>query len=180
MVSAPIRFSDIPTEGLSLEYLHEPALLEPLGEAVRLLDSVAVSLRITPEEDRFFVQGEVRGRVQVECARCLQAVPLTVRALCALDLVPLPQGGSSGERRGLERGDLDVTFVSGPLLNLNDLVREQLLLQVPMRALCSEGCLGLCPRCQENLNAGPCGCGESTPVDPRFEALRNARRRAQE
>lgn len=176
MVSAPIRFSDIPAEGLSLEYCHERALLEPLGEGVRLLDSVPVSLRITPEANRFFVQGDVRGRVEVECDRCLAPVTLTVHAPCAVDLVPLPERGSPGERNALERGDLDVTFVSGPILNLDDLVREQLLLQVPMHVLCRDGCLGLCPRCRKNLNAGPCGCEELAPVDPRFDVLRKIRK----
>ena len=179
MISAPIRFSDIPAEGLSLEYHHDRTLLEPLGEGVRLLDAVPVSLRITPQEGRFFVEGEVRGQVEVECGRCLAPVTLTVRAPCAVDLVPLAPRGAPGERNALDRGDLDVRFVSGPILNLDDLVREQLLLQVPMRVLCRDGCRGLCPRCRKNLNDGPCGCEESPPVDPRLEALRNVRRRPQ-
>jgi uncharacterized protein len=165
---------------LSLEYRHDRALLEPLGEGVRLLDSVPVSLRITPQEGRFFVEGEVRGQVEVECDRCLVPVTLAVRAPCAVDLVPLAPRGAAGERHALDRGDLDVTFVSGPLLNLDDLVREQLLLQVPMRVLCRDGCLGLCPRCRKNLNDGPCGCVESQPVDLRLEALRDVRRRSQD
>lgn len=178
MASAPIRFSEIPTEGLSLDYRHDRALLEPLGEGVRLLDSVPVVIRITPQEGRFFVEGEVRGRVEVECGRCLAPVVLTVRAPCALDLVPLAPRSAAGERNALDRGDLDVRFVSGPVLNLDDLVREQLLLQVPMRVLCRDGCLGLCPRCRKNLNDGPCGCTESPSVDPRLEALRNVRPRS--
>jgi uncharacterized protein len=177
MSFAPIRFSDIPAEGLSLDYLHERALLEPLGEGVRLLDSVSVSIRITPEQGRFFVEGEVRGQVEVDCDRCLMPVRLGVRAPCAVDLAPHPERGTAGERHALERGDLDVTFVSGPLLNLDDLVREQLLLQIPMRVLCREGCLGLCPNCRKNLNDGPCGCVDSAPTDPRFEALKNVRHR---
>jgi uncharacterized protein len=177
MSVAPIRFSEIPAEGLSLEYRHDRAFLEPLGEGVRLLDSVPVSLRITPQEGRFFVEGEVHGRVEVECDRCLAPVILTVRAPCAVDLVPLEARGAAGERNALDRGELDVTFVSGPVLNLDDLVREQLLLQVPMRVLCRDDCRGLCPQCRKNLNDGPCGCEESPSVDPRLEALRNIRRR---
>lgn len=177
MISTPIRFSEIPAEGLALEYCHDRALLEPLGDGVRLLDSVPVSLRITPQDGRFFVEGDVRGQVEVECGRCLAPVTLTVRALCAVDLVPLAARSAAGERHALERGDLDVTFVSGPILNLDDLVREQLLLQVPMRVLCRDSCLGLCPRCRRNLNDGPCGCDESPSVDPRLEALRKVRGR---
>lgn len=177
MVATPIRLSDIPAEGLALEYRREQTLLEPLGEGVRLLEPVEVSLRITPQDSRYFIEGEVRGRVQGECDRCLSPITLTVSAPCAVDVAPLPVGGAAGQRFELEHGDLDVTFVSGSLLDLDDLVREQLLLHVPMRVLCRENCRGLCPRCRKNLNEGPCGCPDTENVDPRLEALKDVRRR---
>jgi uncharacterized protein len=176
MVASPIRLSDIPAEGVSLVFSCDRSLLEPLGEGVQLIDPVEVSLRITPQDDRYFIEGEVRGKVQVECARCAAPVPIDVRAPCAVDAVPLPTGNAAGERGELGRGELDVTFVPGSMLNVEDLVREQLLLQVPMRVLCREGCAGLCPRCGKNLNEGPCGCPDATAIDPRLEILKKVRR----
>jgi uncharacterized protein len=167
-----VRLCDIPTEGLVLEYRHDPGLLEPLGEGVRLPDPVDVRMTITPEEDRYLIQGDVRGRVRLECGRCLAPVTLPVMAPCAINAVPLSGDATDEDRHELGRGDLDVTFFTGLVLNLDDLVREQLLLNIPMRPLCREGCLGLCPSCRKNRNEGPCGCRESAPVDPRLEGLR--------
>ncbi|MEO5657002.1 MAG: DUF177 domain-containing protein [Nitrospiria bacterium] len=175
MATMSVRLSDIPVEGLSLDYRHDRHLLDPLGEGVSLLDDVDVSLRITPEDDRYFIQGDVTGRVQVECGRCLTPVALTVMAPCAVDALPLPAAVEGEDTGALRRGELEVTFYSGPILNLDDLVREQLLLNVPMRTLCREGCLGLCPMCGKNRNEGACGCEDSPPVDPRLEELRKLR-----
>ncbi len=176
MIALPIRLSNIPTEGLSLAFQCDPALLDPLGEGVHLVEPVEVSLRITPQDDRYVIEGTVRGTVRMECDRCATAVTVAVNAPCAVDAVPAPAGTDTGERGGLVRGELDVTFVPGELLNVEDLVREQLLLQVPMRVLCREDCAGLCPRCRKNLNAGPCGCPEAAAIDPRLEILRKVRR----
>jgi uncharacterized protein len=176
MMALPIRLSDIPAEGLSLAFECDPSLLDPLGEGVTLVEPVEVSLRITPQDDRHFIEGTVRGKVSVECDRCAVPVTLAVNAPCAVDAVPAPSGTDSAEHGGLGRGELDVTFVPGELLNLVDLVREQLLLQVPMRVLCREDCAGLCPRCRKNLNAGPCGCPATTDIDPRLEVLKKVRR----
>ncbi|MFZ5864176.1 MAG: YceD family protein [Nitrospirota bacterium] len=176
MKALPIRLSDIPAEGVSLAFHCDPPLLDPLGEGVNLLEPVAVSLRITPQDDRYFIEGTVRGKVRIDCDRCAAPVTLAVNAPCALDAVPAPTGTESGESGGLGRGELDVMFVPGALLNMEDLVREQLLLQVPMRVLCREGCAGLCPRCRKNLNAGPCGCPATPDIDPRLEILKKVRR----
>jgi uncharacterized protein len=175
MMALPIRLSDIPAEGLSLDFQCDPALLDPLGEGVSLVEPVEVSLRITPQDDRYVIEGTVRGTVRIECDRCAAPVTLAVNAPCAVDAVPAPPGTDAGERGGLLLGELDVTFVPGALLNVQDLVREQLLLQVPMRVLCREDCAGLCPRCRKNLNTGPCGCPEATAIDPRLEILKKVR-----
>ena len=57
-------------------------------------------------------------------------------------------------------------------LDLDELIREDILLELPTKFLCKEDCKGLCPVCGKNLNEGPCGC-ENYPVDPRMEVLKN-------
>jgi uncharacterized protein len=57
-------------------------------------------------------------------------------------------------------------------LDLDGLVREDILLELPTKFLCREDCRGLCPICGKNLNEGPCGCKVDS-VDPRLEALKN-------
>lgn len=54
--------------------------------------------------------------------------------------------------------------------NLDELVREDVLLSLPTKILCREDCKGLCPYCGADLNKGECGCKK--PIDPRLEALK--------
>jgi len=57
---------------------------------------------------------------------------------------------------------------------LEDAIREQVLLSVPLKVLCRENCLGLCPVCGKNRNTEPCGCAQ--PIqDPRWSALKEIR-----
>jgi uncharacterized protein len=57
-------------------------------------------------------------------------------------------------------------------LNLDELVREDILLELPTKFLCCEDCRGICPICGKNLNDGPCGC-ELHRTDPRLDVLKN-------
>ena len=57
-------------------------------------------------------------------------------------------------------------------INVGNLAFEEFLLALPVKALCSEDCKGLCPECGHNLNTGPCACSRDQG-DPRLAALRN-------
>ncbi len=64
----------------------------------------------------------------------------------------------------------DIIIVAGYTLDLFSLVRDDILLELPIKHLCSEDCLGLCPKCGHNLNEGSCGCKKEA-VDPRMAVL---------
>lgn len=64
----------------------------------------------------------------------------------------------------------DIIIVSEYLLDLCELVREDILLKLPVKHLCSEDCLGLCSQCGQNLNLGKCSCNTKA-VDPRLAVL---------
>src|SRR5215213_1252628 len=70
----------------------------------------------------------------------------------------------------LQAEDLILSAYEGDAVDLDELVREQILLALPSRHLCREDCKGLCQRCGANLNNGPCSC-EQGEVDPRWAAL---------
>ena len=54
-------------------------------------------------------------------------------------------------------------------MDLDELVRADLLLELPTKVLCREDCKGLCPKCGKDLNFGPCDCKKE--IDPRWQAL---------
>jgi len=90
---------------------------------------------------------------------------------------PAPKTASEDEDDGIEltRDDLDVSFLTAgaTVIRLEDVVREQALLQVPLRPLCRPDCAGLCQRCGADLNASDCGCPEdpAATTDARLLAL---------
>ena len=82
----------------------------------------------------------------------------------------------------LEREDLDVSFLppGTTVLRVEDIVREQALLEVPIRPLCRPDCRGLCPRCGADLNAGDCGCPPEETHDLRLAGLAALKKRLED
>ena len=108
------------------------------------------------------VSAELRAPWQGECRRCLRA--LSGELHCDVRELYAP-------RRAGEPDDADEeTYpISGDTLDLRPLVRDALLLELPIAPVCQADCQGLCPTCGADLNEGPCGC---EPVsDPRWGAL---------
>jgi uncharacterized protein len=65
-----------------------------------------------------------------------------------------------------------VSVFDGEAIDLDEIVKEQIFLAVPTRALCKSDCLGICPKCGNDRNTGECGC-EQKEVDPRWSALKD-------
>lgn len=113
--------------------------------------------------------GEFSTRLELACARCLEPVYQDVKK--SFDLLYRPQGVDAGkEEISLGKEDVDVGYYQGDGVLLEDVLREQLLLAVPLKQLCTEDCKGLCPSCGQNLNQGACGCARAES-DPRWRAL---------
>jgi len=90
-----------------------------------------------------------------------------------IDVTLFPETGVALEEE-IELGneDLKTSFFSGEEIDLSKLIRDQIILNVPYKALCHEECRGLCPRCGANLNEGDCGC-EGKALGSAFDVLRS-------
>jgi uncharacterized protein len=117
--------------------------------------------------------GDLATRVELACARCLEPVARDVAR--KFDLLYRPQGSDAGrEELSVTAVEAEVGYYQGEGLLLEDVLREQILLALPLRAICKEECKGLCPHCGKNLNIEQCSCAE--PVDdPRWAALKDIR-----
>ena len=105
--------------------------------------------------------------VSFECDRCLRALSVPVEQ--SFELQYVPSLGAQDEMELIEK-DLSTGFYQGEAIEVDDLVREQIELALPMARLCSEECRGLCPECGANLNQTNCVC-KLEQVDPRWAAL---------
>jgi uncharacterized protein len=119
------------------------------------------------------VNGELAGTFQMACARCLE--PVGEKLTHKFDLLYRPLGTDSGrEELSVTAAEAEISYYEGDGLLLEDVLREQVLLAVPLKAICREDCKGLCPHCGQNLNLTQCSCEE--PVeDPRWSALKEIR-----
>jgi len=121
------------------------------------------------------LQGRFEGNFHVLCARCLEPVEIPLAA--EFDLIFRPVGADSdAPERSITATESEIGYYQKDSLSLDDVLREQVLLSLPVRTLCKPDCKGLCPRCGENRNNQTCSC-ETGPSDPRWEALSGLRGR---
>jgi uncharacterized protein len=121
------------------------------------------------------LKGSFAGKFQVPCARCVEPVEIPLDA--EYDLIFRPaMADSEPLERSITAPETEIGYYQGDSLLLEDVLREQVLLSLPVRTLCKPDCKGLCPRCGQNRNTQPCHCDEG-PGDPRWEALSGLRDR---
>ena len=102
-----------------------------------------------------------------ECARCLEAVTGTFTFSFERTVV---SEGTLSEEKLEEDIDEYAVLVDGKL-DVDEQIREALLLEFPHKLLCSEDCPGLCMRCGKPLRDGDCGC-QKNEGDPRLAVLK--------
>jgi uncharacterized protein len=127
------------------------------------------SVHLERHDDNILVRGHLRGELNFTCSRCLEVfmAPLTADfdLLLKIGRPPVPT-----QEVELDTGELDEDYFQGDELELNALLREQILLTLPLKPLCREECRGLCRQCGANLNREPCSC--TTPkLHSSFAAL---------
>ena len=123
------------------------------------------------------LNGKLATRIELPCARCLEPVVHDVKR--EFDLLYRPLGADAGrEELSVTSAEAEVGYYRGEGLLLEDALREQVLLAVPLKAICREDCKGLCPHCGVNLNHEQCSCEEPAD-DPRWSALKDIRDKLQ-
>jgi uncharacterized protein len=152
-------------------HVYEPEELVLDDEHARLVEPPEVAGRVTRKNGEVRLRGEIRTRAEVECDRCLKAVVVPVET--SFDVTYLPADAEAVSAVGeLQEEDLTVAVFDGESIDVDELVREQVLLGLPNRALCGEDCKGLCPVCGIDRNTECCAC-ETAEVDPRWGALKD-------
>jgi uncharacterized protein len=119
------------------------------------------------------LKGNFAGKFQVPCARCVEPVEIPLEA--EFDLIFRPaEADSEALERSITAPETEIGYYLKDSLLLEDVLREQVLLSLPVRTLCKPDCKGLCPRCGADRNRTACDC---EVVDPRWEALSGLRGR---
>jgi uncharacterized protein len=152
-------------------YQYAPEELDFNDERVTLLVAPWVGGRIKRDGAIIRVDGRITARVKVECDRCLKEVELPAETEFNLEYVTADEY-TRLEAAELSEADLKLSVFDGEAIDIDEIVREQILLAVPSQVVCQESCKGLCPNCGTNLNLSECGCRQ-TEIDPRWAALKD-------
>ena len=180
-----IEIRDLEAHALDFEEQIAPGAID-FGAEIRQIGNLAVDGRAQLVREQhgkhqlindIRVAGGLKARLEFSCARCLE--PISQDISHRFDLLYRPQGSDAGkEELSVTAAEAEVSYYQGDGLLLEDVLREQVVLAVPLKAVCREDCKGLCPHCGQNLNQGQCNCAE--PVeDPRWEALKDIREKLQ-
>lgn len=138
----------------AVQQVDEAAMMDDLeldGRTVELPEPVHLRLTVTNTDDKYLVMGKMTLRARVECARCLEKFLLPME-------IEFFEEFSKDEMENENQ------------LDLTDSIYEHILLDLPIKTLCSEDCKGLCPQCGQNINLRDCGCDRRV-TDPRLVKL---------
>ncbi|MGH9368931.1 MAG: YceD family protein [Thermoanaerobaculia bacterium] len=158
VLEEPVRFAfDLPFALAALD--REPLLA---------ISPVRLEGTISRIEGGFALEGRCAFDGKLECSRCLAAYPFAMDE--PFSLVLYRRSAGLPDVRELSREDLNMSFYEGDSVDLAPIAEERVQMAIPMKPLCREECLGLCPRCGKDRNLAPCGCVEEEG-DPRWGAL---------
>ena len=152
MSTLRIAVENIP-EGVSrLELTCGAEEIDLESEVVRFTERVTARLNLFKQGDTIYVKVRSSVAVESECARCLSPVHRILEFTSGNQYRPMPKV----PRHLLD--DIGIRYYSEEYIDLSEDLRENLLLEVPARILCSEDCEGLCSHCGQNLNKEKCDC----------------------
>lgn len=160
------EFEDFPA---SVSLTAGPESFSPFAEGVVGITQIRVHVTIQKSGEEFFCQATVVGQIVAECARCLAEFPTEISGRISF-IVKVGEAPAVG---GVQEDKEEYVFMNtDQLADLTEVVRQELLLAMPMKPLCMEECKGLCPRCGVNLNTKTCTC-RVTGTDSRWEGLKD-------
>ncbi|MDQ1636874.1 MAG: hypothetical protein QOF62_213 [Pyrinomonadaceae bacterium] len=166
-----IEVASLAESGKDFDHQYQPGELSLEDERVHLLDPQPyVRGRIRMDRGRVKVAGKITGHLQLECDRCLKPVESAVAAKFSREYAT---GADYQAQHAVElsEDDLNLSVFDGAVIDIDLLVREELLLAAPDQVLCQQACQGICPTCGADRNAAVCDC-ETADADPRWAGLK--------
>ena len=152
----------------------EPGAIDFAGEDLEQSTPLEVSGAaelLEHSDGEIRLEGQYTVEMGAQCDRCLGRARFPIEV--SFDLLYRPTAAiARAEEVAIDDDEVELGFYEGSGILLEDVLREQVLLALPMQKVCDEACKGICPLCGRNRNEGECGCSP-VAADDRWSALRN-------
>ena len=195
-----VKIEEIQEAGLKRSEPIKPEVLSSAladSEGFALVSSTPLQASFKKVSGRVFVQGHFSATLTAPCKRCTTDVPVPLDIAFSLRMVPeamapraddtvegaVPKirrkyskkedDGQSAVAASFELDEIDAEPFNGKTIDLDPVVREQVLLALPVSVVCRDDCKGLCSTCGQDLNEKDCGHGKVKEVDVRLAKLKD-------
>jgi uncharacterized metal-binding protein YceD (DUF177 family) len=163
-----IRVQNIPEEGMDVEFSIPPAQMKngiPEDDEVLQVfaHEVDCQFHLDLNKKDVYLSGEAGTSIHAICGRCGKEFDQPMNVDISLTCSP---GSAPKGSNVYQEADEGLVFYRHSELDLTEIVREQLLLSLPIQYFCQESCKGLCPHCGANLNEeNPHECGKKETLN---------------
>lgn len=154
----------------SFDLTLEPQQIDLESETAQVAGAVQVVGKLRKGIVQTDIEGAVSTVLEVECTRCLQPVKTSLEISFKVGYISAEHYTKEKEAE-VNVEDLEVSITENDHIDVTELVREQILLNLPDQIFCQENCRGLCQKCSANRNLVNCNC-EEKEIDPRWQGLR--------
>jgi uncharacterized protein len=166
-----VDLAKLGNSSVPFDFTIQPDEIDLEGENISLKSAVKVAGDLRKGIVQTDVKGKISARISLECTRCLTEIEQDFDVSFEAAFVGAEHYTAAKEAE-LKGEDLDVSLLESDEVDLTELAREQILLNLPEQVFCSEDCKGLCEKCGANRNLINCNC-EEKEIDPRWSALKN-------
>jgi uncharacterized protein len=175
-----VDLKDLGHEKLSFAASFEPGVVDFGSESVHQVGPLDWSASAERAGEEIRIAGSLKTSVELPCSRCLEPARIAINKPFDLFFTQRDEEMfDEDEEVELDEAETRTAFFTGTQLAMADILREQILLALPMKALCTVDCKGLCPHCGTNLNSGKCNCPKES-FNPHMDTLLEIKRRLEE
>lgn len=135
------------------------------GKVLEIDDRMGIKVKnfriwgtITKSRLEYFLILNIKAKVLLQCARCLKKFEKNIEEKGEYHVKMGKDKLLTKKEVEIQEDDINTIYIEETILNLIPLSRELILLAIPMKPLCKDDCLGLCPVCGKNRNFENCKC----------------------
>lgn len=143
------------------------ALLARLDAQGTPIQSFATQFQLTKLEPDYYLKGRLHYETEQVCSRCAEPLTLPIDGEFAMGLAHVEGAAEDTENTLSEESEeLDIEYFRSNEIDLDPLLEEQILLNLPYTPVCRPDCKGLCQSCGANRNTQTCQCRKQNPLNP--------------